>query len=252
MHTIMEQLLRIPAVLERSSIGKESGDITAALSLSSAFPPSYIEFLTRYGGVKLFREGFGYQMAVLPTPMKVDDDDYGDLYQFGWYHDSFCYFSPTFMKPGAESPVYEIDDGELVMVAPSFSEWFSRGATALLSQQPLMGEGELAVTFSEQEQAIVRRRTQYQWHITGRTEKFVVINMTNLSDATLDFITIGVRSIDRSLNGAVRVDVRDLAVGMSKDIPLDCYSELVHPSQVELFNLPEPSPATRSMYFEFQ
>jgi len=252
MHTIMEQLLRSPSALEQHQIGKERCDITAVLALSSAFPPSYIEFLTRYGGVKLFREGFGYLMAVLSTPIQVDNDEYGDLFQFGWYHDSSCYFSPTSMKPNEESPVYEIDDGELVSVAPSFSEWFSPGATALLSQHPPIGDGETATSFSEQEQMIVRRRKQYQWRITGRTEKFVVINITNASDAMLDYITLGVRSIDRTLNGGVKVDVQDLAVGMSKDISLDCYSDLVHPSQVELFNLPEPTPGTRSMYFEFR
>jgi hypothetical protein len=252
MHTIMEQILRSPTALEQHQIGKARSDITVLLSLSSAFPPSYIEFLTRYGGVKLFREGLGYLMTVLPAPVKVDGDDHGDLFWFGSYDDSYCYFSSTSMKPNEESPVYALDDEELVPVAQSFSEWFSLGATALLSEQPSMRDGEPAAAFSEQEQMIVRGRKQYQWHITGRSEKFVAINITNASDATLGCITLGVRSIDRTVNGAVRVDVRDLAVGMSKDINLDCYSDLVHPSQVELFDLPDPTPSTRSTYFEFQ
>jgi hypothetical protein len=252
MRTIMEQILRSPAALETHQIGRERCDTTALLSLSSAFPPSYIEFLTRYGGVKLFREGLGYLMTVSPTPVKVDDDEYGELFRFGSYDDSYYYFSPTSMKPNEESPVYAFVDGELVPVAHSFSEWISLGSTELLSRQTPMPDGEVTTAFSEQEQMIVRHRRQYLWQIIGRTEKFVVINITNASDATLDCITLGVRSIDRTINGAVKVDVRDVAKGMSKNINLDCYSHLVHPSRVELFNLPEPTPSTRSTYFEFQ
>ncbi len=251
-NTIMEQLLRSPAALEQHQISKDRCDITLLLSLSSAFPPSYIDFLTRYGGVKLFREGLGYLMTVLPNPVMLDDDEYGDLLRFGSYDDSYCYFSPTSMKPNEETPVYILDDGELVMVASSFSEWFSLCATELLSRYPSMRDGEAVAAFSEQEQLIVRSRKQYQWHITGCTDKFVVVNITNASDTTLDCITLGVRSIDRRVNGAVKVDVRDLAVGMSKDTSLDCYSDLVDPFQVELYNLPDPTPGTRSMYFEFQ
>jgi hypothetical protein len=233
-------------------IGKGRSDIAALLSLSSAFPPSYIEFLTRYGGVKLFREGLGYLMTVLPTPVKVDDEEYGELFRFGSYDDSYCYFSQASMKPNEESPVYILDDGELVPVAHSFSEWFSLGSTELLSRHAPMPDGGVATAFSEQEQMVVRQRKQYVWQVIGHTDNFVVINITNASDAMLNCITLGVRSMDRTLYGAVRVDVSDVAKGMSKTVNLDCYSHLVHPSQVELFDLPEPTPGTRSTYFEFQ
>jgi hypothetical protein len=252
MHTIMEQLRRSPEALEKHQIGKERCDTAALLSLSPIFPPSYIEFLTRYGGVKLFREGLGYLMIVLPTPVKVNDGEHGDLFRFGSYDDSYCYFSSASMKPNEESPVYALDDGEWLPIASSFSEWLTRGATALMSQQYSTGVSETAATFSEHEEMIVQLRKLFRWRIIGRTEKFVVINITNESSGTLNCITLGVRSIDRSLNGAVKVDVRDLAAGMSKNINTDCYSDLVHPSQVELFNLPEPTPGTRSTYFELR
>ena len=99
---------------------------------------------------------------------------------------------------------------------------------------------------------IVQLRKEYNWLVEGTTDASVVIHITNESDSMLDCLTLGVRSKDHTLNGAVKVDVKGLAPGMSRTIQLDCYSDLIKPTEVEVFDLPDPTPARRSNYFELR
>jgi hypothetical protein len=227
-------------------MSKDRPETTAFLSLSSAFPPTYLEFMSRYGGVKLFREGLGYLLTVLPVPLREENDEHGVLFRFGSYDDSYCYFLEAIMMPNEESPVYAVVDGELIPVASSFGEWFTLAATELLSQRHLTGDA----AFTEKEKQILQLRKLYQWQVIGHTDKAVAISITNMSNSTLNCITLGIQSKDGTLNGAVKVDVSDLAPGRTKNINLDCYSDLIHPSCVNVFDLPDPTPGTRTAYFE--
>lgn len=249
MHNIMDQLLRSDSVLAKHQMGTERSDMEKLVSLSAAFPPSYLEFLARYGGVKLFREGYGYLLIVLALPQQLDGGESGVLFRFGSYDDSYCYFLSSLLKASEESPVFAFDDGKLVRVAKSFSEWFTLGVRELISRQESKAGGD-RTAFTEAEKRVVQLRKEYNWLVVGTTDTYVEILITNESDSTLDCITLGVRSKDHTLNGAVRVDVKGLSPGMSRKLQLDCYSDLIDSSCVELFDLPDPTPGTKSNYFE--
>lgn len=252
MHSIMLELLHSDPSLEKHQFGLEHSDQNQVLSLSSVFPPSYIDFVNRYGGTKLFRRGNGYLLIVLSLPLKVDGGKAGVLYQFGSYDDAKCYFKQKLMKQKSESPVFAFEGGSLVRVAKGFGEWFTNAVAELINQDRALPSLDTTCPFTDEEKRILEIRKGFNWLVVERTHEHVVINVTNSSDSNLDCFTLGVRSKDRTLNGAVRVDVKDLAPGMSTIISLDCYSDLVAPEDVDLFDLPNPTPAKRSCYFELR
>ena len=66
----------------------------------------------------------------------------------------------------------------------------------------------------------------------------------------LDYLTLGVRSSDRHLNGALRLHIAGVNPNSSEILTIDCYKGLVEPQMIELFELPEPRPEDREFYWE--
>ena len=78
-----------------------------------------------------------------------------------------------------------------------------------------------------------------------------IFEITNKGVRALSALTIGVRSKNGQLNGAIRLDVRHVRPGQTDVLRANCYKGLVPPQEIEVFALPNPQPEDRDQYFEF-
>jgi len=103
-----------------------------------------------------------------------------------------------------------------------------------------------------EEQEVIRARRAIQWRVLGvDADGNHIFEVTNASGRTLPVLTVGVRSKDRRLNGAVRLKIGHIAPGQMAVLHVDCYKEFVPPHEIETFALEDPRPEERERYGEF-
>jgi hypothetical protein len=107
--------------------------------------------------------------------------------------------------------------------------------------------------FSSEEMEIIQARRSLHWRLVGiDSNGNHIFEVTNAGRRSLATLTIGVRSLNGRLNGAVRLDVSKVNPGLTRRLHVDCYKDLVQPQQVEVFALPDPKPEDRDYYWEFK
>lgn len=218
-------------------------------------PPSHRLFLSKFGGAKLYRELDYYLLGVLASPWEEKDSDGKPIACIGHYDDANVYFKLP-LSEGEELPVFESIDGGLKKVSGTFEQWIEKRC---LDCKKRIGKTSWAkilkgpTPFSAEETQILEARKRFEWSVMGRTDSGDLrFKVHNGSDLTLPFLSVGVRSVDRKLNGGVYLPVSALKPGQTAIIDRDCYKNQVDPSLIEAFALPDPGPEDRDRYWEFR
>lgn len=215
---------------------------------------SYVEFLHDFGRAKLFRASlFGYHIGVVfPKVIKAADDS--DIYDVGFADSALIRIRHD--RSTGKQGVYRVNGSRERRVANDFEEWLHGSCTQARRAYTKERWEEIVAgpaPFTPDERQIVAARRNFRWHFRSTDEDGnIVLEIHNESTRSLPALTLGVRSTDRRLNGAVRIDVHDLAPGQSTVRTVGIYKGLVPVEQIELFDLPDPNPAERNEYFELK
>lgn len=106
-------------------------------------------------------------------------------------------------------------------------------------------------SFSERELAIVEARRLFTWrHLGFGANGDATFEVTNDSEMRLPFLSIGVRG--PNLIGGAWLRVSEIAPGSRAVLQHDCYKGMLEQTQVEFFDVDDPTPATRDRYWEFK
>ncbi len=221
-------------------------------------PPSYVAFVLRFGNAKLYRmSGLDlYWLRVFAAPRPVNSRDGTGLLAVGGYDESTAYLKEGLLEPGAESPVFESTEVGIRKKADSFEEWLTARAARARRRY---NRKEWAVVlqgppqFTEEELGVVEARRRFAWRLVGVTPHGEVLyEVTNASDRRLPYLSIGIRGKSGGLQGGVWLPVGHIGPGQTAVVAKDTYRDLLDPSEVEAFPLPEPIPEERARYWEFR
>jgi len=221
----------------------------AVMQSSLLLPASYREFVLRFGNARLYRRSRnGYLIGVFAGPREQKFNDGTRAYQIGFHDDASVYIEPV-----AGSVVEIVLDSRKV-VADDFEEWLAACCTAARSEYGVEKWAEILrgpEPFTPEEEAVIETRRGIHWRVVGiDNEGNHVLEVTNGSSGTLPVLTVGVRSRDRRLNGAVLLRIGDIEPGQTAMLHVDCYRKVKPPEEIEVFELPEPAPEDREFYAE--
>jgi hypothetical protein len=220
------------------------------------FPPSYLAFLRKFGEARLYRSGGGYDVIVKGLPEKIVNVTHGVMYFIGWHDDEKAFFFADRLVAGEESPVYQLGEAGFHMAAGSFAEWLQAACHAARMRY---NEDEWRAIlkgpppWTRQERAILERRRGFECALVGvSVSGGLLFKVTNHSQGTLPFLSIGLRSKQGTLEGGAWLPTGHLRPGETAIIEKQCYQGLIPPDDLELVPLPDPEPEDRARYWEFR
>jgi hypothetical protein len=223
----------------------------------SSLPADYEGFIATFGNARLYRraKNASYYVGVFAEPRELPPSNFGVIYEIG-----FNYGAIVAAKfPSGSSDVgciLEAEGSSFRVVANSFDEWLQESCSKTRRAFGTEKWNEIvlgAPPFSPEELAVIFARRLFRWErLTTDPEGNVGIKVWNGSNHILKSLTIGVRSLDGRMNGAIRVPVKKLQPGESAIFAVNCYKELVMPHEIELFALPDPQPEDRERFPELQ
>jgi hypothetical protein len=226
----------------------------AILKSGTVLPTGYREFVLRYGNARLYRRSYsGYRVGVFAGPRSARLDNGQPICHVGFHEGARIYVKP--LTSSEALPIYEFEEGPERKVADNFEEWLEISCT---NARKVYGKAIWAKIlhgpkpFTIAENQILEARRMMLWRVLGLDPagRFV-FEVTNKGQYLLQALTIGVRSKDERLNGAVRLNVGDIGPGEKKLLQVDCYKDLVRPEEIEVFDFPEPKPEERDYFWEF-
>jgi hypothetical protein len=224
-------------------------------AIGPLLPPSYSLFLSKFGGAKLYRELDYHLVGVLASPGEAKDSAGKPLVCIGHYDDAQAYFELP-LSEGKELPVFEWGSGGLRKVADHFAQWIEkrcRDCRKRIRKADWTNILKGPAPFSAAEKQIMEARKRFEWSVLGRTEDGALrFRIRNGSDLTLPFLSIGVRSLDRTFNGGIFLPISTLEPGQTIVIERECYKKQIDPSLIEAFALEDPGPEDRDRYWEFR
>lgn len=216
---------------------------------------SYKEFVLRFGNARLYREARnGYSIGVFAGPNELVRSDGSVLFQIGFFDGASACIRPAHKPPGF--PIVELEAESEAEVAGDFEEWLT-----LRSDQAREAYGREKWEeilrgpdpFTQEELELVEARSRILWRVVGiDSDGNQIFEVTNAGNRTLPAFTVGVHTRDRRLNGAVRLKIGHIQPGQSALVHAGCYKQLVRPSEIEVFQLPDPEPEDRGFYWEFR
>jgi hypothetical protein len=235
---------KTPRAFDSKSV--EATDVSAAAAVSS----QYADFLRSHGAVRMFPRGRAYRLHVTPTLQKVRRDDH-DLLELGNDDGEPVYFLAH--DSDGEPRVYTVFEGELEEVGASFDEWFASACERIRNsysdeEWKALLDGPSA--FSSRERAVIEARRKFDVSIEGiEPDKRVRLRVHNGSELTLPWLTVGVRSTNPPLEGALWLDVSNIKPGTTATLTVDAYRDQVDPANIEL-ELRDPRPEDRKSFRE--
>jgi hypothetical protein len=240
-------------------VGPASDDFRAAVlnSLLRA-PPSYLAFVLRFGDAKLYRmTGLNlYWMRVFAAPREVESRAGEPLLYIGAYDETRAYLKEGMLQQGAESPIFESSGVGIRKAEDSFGEWLTVRANRAHRRYKRREWAEVLrgpQPFTDEELAVVRARRLFTWRVVGvTTNGEVLYEVTNGSDSLLPFLSIGIRGKIGNLQGGVCLPVSHICPGQTAVVAKHTYRDLLDPSDVEAYPLPDPEPEERARYWEFR
>jgi hypothetical protein len=226
----------------------------AILESSVRLPAAYKEFVLTFGNAKLYRASRdGYRLGVFSGPMEETLDDGTRAYEIGFHDGARVYVGAV--SGLAEYRIVEVEAGRIERVSGGFEAWLTacctraRNAYGAEKWTDILRGPE---PFTSEEIGRVEARRAMRWRVLGiDAGGNHVFEVTNASCRTLPVLTVGVRSMDGRLNGAVRLKIRHLDPGQTMVLHADCYKDLIPPDKIEVFAIPEPQPEDRDWYGEF-
>lgn len=217
-------------------------------------PPSYREFVLKFGNAKLYHRGESdsYRIGVFAGPRAATLHDGVRICHLG-FHDG----ASVYVKPGSgstELPVFEFQSGPEEEVADSFEEWLRESCAYARNAY---GEEKWAEIvrgpepFTVEERDVIEARRAIRWRVLGfDADENHILEVTNASGRVLPVLTLGVRSQDRRLNGAVLLKIGHIGPGQTAILHVDCYKSLLPSREIEIFAMPDPRPEERERYAE--
>lgn len=232
------------------------------MSARRLLPPSYLEFVDKFGHSKLYKSGTGYIIHVFEIPhVKFELDD--NLYiQFGAIMGltAACYRVDD-LSFGTEAPVFELFflDGEYEIEPTylSFDRWLFKNANEIKANIS-EGEWELLVKgpppFTQDELRIVEERKKFAYSLIGFTDSGdAKILIKNQSQISLPYLSVGVKWKGTNQPAqTIWLPIHDLEPGDSRIILHDAYKKFIPREGVELVDLPDPEPEDMDIYWEFK
>ena len=231
------------------------------VSCDTPLPPSYKEFILRFGNASLYRHRTFYYITVFASPISSVTDSGERYLQFGRTWTSNAFFKKDLLSPGSESPVFEEFSTTFCKTADNFEVWLKEKAD---SARKCFKTNEWAaivkgpVPFTAEEMERVEARKLFKWRIIGiAANEDMCFEIQNRSSMTLPYLSIGIRGNLRPpkngpLTGGVFIPVSTILPGMTKVIDFDCYKQFISPVDTEAFELPDPGPEDRDAYWEFR
>lgn len=221
---------------------------------SYVVPTTYKLFVSRFGGAKLYRDAAhnSYRIGVFAAPRDATTPDGEKVLQLG-FHDGAKVFCKL-QGADAGSAIYELEAGYLERVSDTFANWLdescarARNAIGPAAWRKILHGPE---PFSLKEQDVLSARRAIEWKVIGLdSQGNHIIEVRNAAQRALPVLTIGARSRDGRLNGAVFLKIAHVRPGTTAQLHIDCYKNIVAPDQVDLFSLPDPGPEDRAFYRE--
>jgi hypothetical protein len=219
-------------------------------------PSGYVEFVLRFGNARLYRNARNnsYQVGVFAGPREAMLNNGTRIYHIGFHDGASVYVKrlPSLAPP----PILEFECGSEEEMASSFEEWLSASCAVARKKYGKAKWAEILrgpKPFSMEEREIIEARRLMRWRVLGiDADGNHILEVTNAGRRALATLTVGARSKDGRLNGAVRLKVRNVSPGQTALLHVGCYKGLVPPQEVEVFALPDPNPEDRDYYWEFK
>lgn len=218
-------------------------------------PTAYKEFVLQFGNAKLYRKSRNdsYSIGIFAMPREAQLDDETRVYEIGFHDGAKVYVEAA--TGLAEGAVWEIEAGASERVGEDFVEWLADSCARVRSRFGAEKWAEILrgpEPFTPEENEIVEARRRIGWRVVRIDEDGNhVFEITNASNRTLPTLTVGVRSRDRRLNGAVLLNIGNIDPGQKAIVHAGCYKGLKQPQEIEVFHLPDPKPEDREFYGEF-
>jgi len=229
----------------------------AALRGPLALPPSYREFIFRFGNARLYKQGSAYLVGVRAVPDPARSETGELLRRIGHFDDANAYLKEALLStPEPESPVFEWTADGLTRVAGSFGEWLEKRSDAARRRYGRKRWTEIVrgpKPFTKEEQAIVDARRQFEWRLLGVGDDSVCrFEVANNSPRTLPYLSIGIRSRDGRVSGGIWLPVSHVTPGTKAVVTKEGYRGVISPQDLEAFALADPGPQDRDRYWEFR
>lgn len=219
-------------------------------------PKSYREFVIRFGNAKLYRELNYYKVGVLASLRDEVSKGGESYYRFGHYDSNSAYFKESELQSGEETPIYEGGEDQICQVADGFETWLRKRCTAAKRKYTKAAWAKIIdgpIPLTSEEIKIIEARRKFTWRVLDVTpEQDFLIEVHNGSEAVLPFLSIGVRWKVSGSNGGIKIPVSNIPPGKKAVVRCDAYKEMVDPSKIELYSLPDPGPEDRDRYWEFR
>lgn len=230
--------------------------VEAVIRTGVAVPSAYKDFVLKFGNAKLYRNtrNDSYHVVVLAGPREVVLKNGTRAFVIGFRDGASVYVKD--LPSSTRIPIFERESDSEEMAADSFDEWLlascafarrtygdARWAEILRGPKP----------FSVEEKEIIETRRSMRWKVIGiDSDGNHIFEITNAGRRVLAALTVGVRSKDGRLNGAIRLDTRSVIPGQSAKLHAGCYKGIVQPEDLQIFELPDPKPEDRDYYWEFK
>jgi len=227
----------------------------AVLGSSLPLPLSYKAFVMKFGNAKLYRSSRGgYRIGVFAGPREAASEDGTCIYHIGFHDGASVYVKPE--SGAAELPIFEFEEDSEERVANGFEEWLRASCARARKTYGKKKWAEVLrgpAPFTSEEEKILEVRRLMRWRVLGIDRNGDhIFEVTNGGHRPLNALTVGVRSRDRRLNGAVRLNTAHIEPGKTDVMRRDCYKKFVRPEEIETFSLPDPKPEDRDDYWELR
>lgn len=226
----------------------------AAMLSTLQLPRSYKDFVLRFGNVKLYRrpQNNSYRIGVFAGPRKETLD--GANVCWVGFHDGANVFIEHVAELAAFC-IWEVEQGSKRKAGEDFEEWLASCCDHVRKEYGTQQWTDILRgpnPFTAEEKEVVETRRQIRWRVLGvDTEGDHIFEVTNASARTLSVLTVGVRSKDRRLNGAVLLKIGHIGPTQTDTLHVDCYKDLMSSEEIEVFSLPDPHPEDRDFFAEF-
>lgn len=214
--------------------------------LSLSLPPSYLTFITKFGGAKLYSRNNYYEVGVLNPPQEKTLNNGEKLLLVGYFDDVKSYLICSQLIPGKESPVYEWTEDGLEEIADSFEEWLTIRCTDMRESYDAKEWKEIlngSQRFTSESEAIGEAKRQFQWKVVGfDNNRNVKIAVRNNSNLVLPYLTIGIKTKNPIQNGQVwesgiSLNVSGIQPGEEHIIEHQIHQPIFTPENTEFFQL---------------
>ena len=208
--------------------GPASAELRQAVESSDfPLPPSYREFVLRFGNAKLYRNSSDYYVTVYAGPREATDAAGDAFLHIGGTWTSRAFFKEDLLVSGQESPVFESYLHSFRKTADGFEEWLiakCKAARKRYKKKEWEAIEKGPPPFTDHEQNIVEARRQFRWRVIGvAPNEDLCFEIHNGSSMVLPYLSVGIRGKLRSpnngpLNGGASLPVWSIGPSETKVI----------------------------------